>query len=80
MTAFGHKAVDLLWFHRSWGGGQGVHPPEKSQNIGFYTNTGLDPLKITKLRSQLSMLGPHTPASETPFKVHFAGRPMMAYK
>ena len=36
--------------------------------------------KITKLPSQHSMLGHHRPASETPFKWRFAGRPMMAYK
>ena len=31
-------------------GGQGVptHPPENSQNTGFLSNTGPDPLKITK--------------------------------
>ena len=40
--------------------GQGVRTPpplEYSQNIGFLSNNGLDPLKITKLPSQHSMLG-----------------------
>ena len=73
------------------GGGQGVRtPPEKSQNIGFVSNTGPDPLKITKLSSQHSRLGHHRHASETPFICHhrhasetpfiwrFAGGPMMA--
>ena len=31
--------------------------PVKSQNIGFLSSTGLDPLKITKLPSQHSILG-----------------------
>ena len=43
-------------------------PPEKSQNIGFLSNTGQDPLKYTKLRSQHSLLGHYRHASETPFK------------
>ena len=53
-------------------------PPGKLQNIGFLSNTGPDPLKITKLLIQLSMLGHHRPASETPFKWHSAGGPFMA--
>ena len=58
--------------------GQGVRTPtEKSQNIGFLSNTGPDPLKITELQSQLSMLGHNQYASETPFKWRFAGVPMM---
>ena len=44
-------------------------PPLKNhKNIGFLSNTGLDPLKITKLPSKHSMLGHHWHASETPFK------------
>ena len=40
-------------------------PPLKShKNIGCLCNTGPDPLKITKLPSQHSMLGYHLPASE----------------
>ena len=39
------------------GGGQGVlTPPENHKNIGFLSNTDPDPLKITKLPSQHSML------------------------
>ena len=36
------------------GGGAGGPdpPPEKSQNIGFLSNTGADPLKNTKLSSK----------------------------
>ena len=34
-------------------------PLENYKNIGFLSNTGLDPLKITKLPSQHSMLGHH---------------------
>ena len=58
--------------------GAGFGAPEKSQNIGFLSNTGLDPQKITKLPSQHSMLGHHQHASKTPFKLCFASRPMVA--
>ena len=39
------------------GGTGGPDPPsrEKYKNIGFLSNTGLDPLKITKLPIQHSM-------------------------
>ena len=62
------------------GGGQGVRTPlqENYKNIGFLSNTGPDPLKITKLPIQHSMLGHNRPASETPFKWCFAGGPLMA--
>ena len=63
----------------SRGGDRGSGPPLKNhKNIGFLSNTGLDPLKITNLPSQQSMLGHHRHASETPFKWRFAGGPMMA--
>ena len=51
----------------SRGGGSGP-PPCKITNIGFLINTGPDPLKITKLPIQHSMLDIQQPASETPFK------------
>ena len=35
-------------------------PPENHKNIGFLSNIGPDPLKITKLPSQRSMLGPNS--------------------
>ena len=57
------------------GGGRGPNPPEKSQKYGVLSNTGPDPLKISKLPSQHSILGHHRPASKTPFKWHFAGGP-----
>ena len=40
-------------------------PLKNHKNIGFLSNTGPDPLKITKLPSQHSMLGHHQHASET---------------
>ena len=49
--------------------------PEKSQK---YSVTGRDPLKITKVPSQHSMLSHHRHTSETPFKWHFADGPIMA--
>ena len=61
-------------------GGQGSRPPlENYKNIGFLSNTGPDPLKITKLPIQHSMLGHHLPAREMPFKWCFAGWPLMAH-
>ena len=61
-------------------GDRGPDPPplKNHKNIGFLRNTGLDPLKITKLPSHHSMFGHHRHASETPFKWCFAGGPMMA--
>ena len=55
-------------------------PPLKNHlNIGFLNNyTCPNPLKITKLQSQHSMLGHHRHASETPLKWRFAGGTMMA--
>ena len=50
-------------------GGQEVRtpPPLKNhKNIGFFSNTDPDSLKITKLSGQHSMLGHHRHASETP--------------
>ena len=59
-------------------GAGGPDPPLKNhKNIGFPSNIGPDPLKITKLPSQHSMLGQHRHASETPFKWRFAGGPMV---
>ena len=60
------------------GGAVGPDPPENYKNIGFLDNNGPDPLKITKLPIQHSMLGHQRPASETPFKWRFAGGPLMA--
>ena len=81
LTSYGSNKTAHLY--RSLRGsrerGQGVRtPPVKSQNIGFISNNGLDPLKITKLLSQHLMLGHHWHASKMPFKWHFAGGPMMA--
>ena len=64
---------------RRGGGGGGVRTPLKNhKTIGFPSNIGPDPLKITKLPSQDSMLGHHRHASEMPFKWHSTGRSMMA--
>ena len=79
--AQGHNAVTLysgslpngvVAFADPEGGrGSGLPPlpsPEKSQNIGFLSHTGPDPLKIIKILSQYSMLGHYC----------FAGGPKMA--
>ena len=67
-----------LWHARIQRGDRGPDPPhalKKTQNKGLLSNTGPDPLKITKLPKQHSMLGHHLSASETPFKWRFAGGP-----
>ena len=51
----------------------GLDPLKKHKNIGFLSNTGPDPLKITKLSSQHSILGHQWHACETPFKWRLAG-------
>ena len=66
-----HARIQRVWADRGSG------PPGKSQNIGFLSSTGPDPLNITILPSQHSMLGHHRHASETPFKWRFAGVPMV---
>ena len=61
-------------------GGKGVQIPLKNhKSIGFLSNTDPDPVNITKLPSQHSILGHHWHASETLFKWRFAGGPMIAH-
>ena len=49
--------------------GSGPTPPplKNHKNIGFRSNTGPNPLHITKLLSGHSMLGHHRDSSEPPF-------------
>ena len=54
----------------------GLDPLKNHKNIGFLSNTGPAPWKITKLPSQHSMLGHHWPASEMPFII---GLPVKCY-
>ena len=68
--------VCMASMHGSRVEGRKSRTPLKSQNRGFLSNT--DPLKITKLPSQHSMLGHHRHASKMPFKWRFAGGPRMA--
>ena len=61
-------------------GGRGSRPPPPLKNrnaIGFLSNTGPDPLKITKLPSQHSMSGHHWHTSETSFKWRDNGPPLV---
>ena len=52
----------FIFMRGSRGGDRGSGPPLKNhKNIGFLSNTGPDPLKITKISSQHSMLG-HGPS------------------
>ena len=59
-------------------GGRGYGSLEKSKIKGFLVNICPDPLQITKLPSQHSMLDHHRHASETPFKWRFVSRTVMA--
>ena len=60
--------------------GSGIPPSLKNhKNIGFPSNIDPDPLKLTKLPSQHSMVGHYRHTSETPCQWRFAGRPMMAH-
>ena len=59
--------------------GTGGPSLKNHKNIGFLSNCGPDPLNITKLPRQHSMLGHHQHASETPFKWRFAGWPTMTH-
>ena len=68
---------NMLPMRRSRGGTGGPDAPEKSQNIGFLSNIGPDPLKIIMLPSQHSLLGNHQHSSEMPFKWRFVGWPMI---
>ena len=63
--------------HRGEGGGAaGADTPlENYKNIGFISNTGPDPLKITNIPIKHSMFGHRRPACETPLNgVSLAGR------
>ena len=55
------------------------YPPKNHKNIGFPNNIDLDPLKITKLPSQHSVVGHYRHASQTPFQWRFARGSMMAH-
>ena len=60
--------------------GEGVRTPMKiHKNIGFPSNIDPDPLKITKLPSQHSIVCHYRHACETPLKWRFAGGPIMAH-
>ena len=78
-----HLICTITLFHgyypmcRSRGGTGGPDPPplENYKNIGFLSNTSPDPLKITKLPINHSMLGHLRPASECHLNgVSLAGR------
>ena len=49
------------------GGDRGSRPPplKNHKNIGFFSNTGPEPMKNQVSTSQHSMLGHHRPASKT---------------
>ena len=55
--------MDNIRGSRGGGAGGPDPPPVNHKNIGFLSNSGPDPLKITKLPSQHSMLGHHQHAA-----------------
>ena len=61
-----HDKINIIYADPKGGQGSGPSPLENHKNIVFLSNTGPDPLKITKLPSLHSMIGYHRPASETP--------------
>ena len=62
------RLVSFTFFH-GWiqRGERGSGPPEQSQNIGFLSKTGPDPLKNHKATKPDLVLGHQRHASETPF-------------
>ena len=62
---------------RGGGGKQGVRTPPLKNHKQFPSQTGPDPLEITKLPNQHSRMGHFRPACETPFQWRFAGRPII---
>ena len=60
-------------------GGPDPPPLKITKTQGFLAILTQDPLKITKLPSQHSMVGHYRHNSETPFQWRFAGGPMMAH-
>ena len=73
--------VSLTWADPEGGDreeGSGPPPPENSQNIGFLSKTGLDPLENHKATELAFIVVPYRPTSDTPFKWCFAGGPVMA--
>ena len=62
--------------HRGWGAGvPDPPPPEKSQKIGFMSNTGLDPIKNHNTTKPAFKL---RPSSARQRNTYFAGGLMMA--
>ena len=81
MDIFINISVDHGRMQTGGGGGGGGHsgsgPPLKNhKNIEFPNNVDPDPLNITKLPSQHSMVGHYRHASETPFQWRFPVEPM----
>ena len=64
----GGRMVKKTWADPEGGGrGSGPPPPKNHKKIGFLSNIDPDPLKITKLPSQHSIVGHYRHASKTPF-------------
>ena len=74
-----HTTAYILYARIQMGEKQGVRtpppppPPKNHKNIVFFRNTHPDSLKITKLRSQQSMLGNHRGFAAGPMMDRFSG-------
>ena len=78
LSLYTHKQNAPVWADPEGGNRGSIFPLKNHKNKGFLSNTSPDRLeKNTKLPSQHSLLGHLWPASETPFKLRFAGGPMM---
>ena len=56
----------------------GSGPPEKHKNIGFFSNTGPDPLKNHKATKPAFNVGPSSARQRNAIKWRFTGGPMIA--
>ena len=66
---------DMGWSRR--GQGSDPPPPEKSQNIGFHSCTGPDPLKNLKATKPAFNVGPSSARQRNAIQWRFAGEPMI---
>ena len=71
------------WADPEKGQGSGPPPPPlkiHKKYIGFLSSTGPDPLNNYKATKPSFNVGPSSDASETPFKLRFAGGPMIKWR
>ena len=69
---------DISWADPEGRGARGPHPLEKSQNIGFHSNSGPDPLKNHKATKPAFNVGPSSGHQRNAIEVAFRWRAIMA--